>query len=73
MTDGSEYRGEEAMSSLLGDLSVSQVGFMAFGCIANCLKESYLAASNYYSTTKQPAMSYNVQRYETVGTSRRKE
>lgn len=62
-------RGVEAPSSSSGDLSVSQVASMAFGCIAHCLTESYRAASNYYSTTTQPPMSYNDYRYETVGIS----
>ena len=72
MTDGSGYshypRGVEASPSS-GDLSVSQVASMAFGCIAHCLTESYRAASNYYSATTQPPMSYNDYRYETVGIS----
>ena len=54
-----------------GELNVSQVVTMAFGCIAHCLTESYRAASNYYSTTSAAAstqsnVSFNDYRYETV-------
>eukprot|EP00956_Cyclotella_meneghiniana_P004072 scaffold4918_cov46-Cyclotella_meneghiniana.AAC.7 len=56
-----------------GELNVSQVVSMAFGCIAHCLTESYRAASNYYSTTAaasaastQSNVSFNHYRYETV-------
>ena len=70
MTEAHHPRGVETLpSSSSGDLSVSQIASMAFGCIAHCLTESYRAASNYYSTTTQPPMSYNDYRYETVGIS----